>query len=186
MSDDELKKFSVRRAVRNNFFREPDALADRGCLLAEYEHAACKRVRHFHQIRGPIVRSARAFQAFDGFDHLKPVSNGRPQRLIHVGDERDRFLAERIANANECAGQLDRAIVRLHECAATRLHIKDKCITPLSQFLAHDAAGNDGNALHCGRHVSQCVHFSIRRSNLFRLTDHHKANVANDVLVFRD
>ena len=66
----------------------------------------------------------------------------------------------------------------LHEGALPDFHVQDNGIRAGSDLLAHDRAGDQGQALYGARHVAQGVELSVGRRQVGRLARHHQAYLA--------
>ena len=129
-----------------------------------------------HQRLEARVRGQIRAQRLNRFAHLQRVADRVAQRLAHVGQHRVRAPSRACADAHERLRQLRGAFARGHKRACADLHIEQDVPRAARELLAHDAGGNQRDALHrrCG--VAQGVEQLICRRKARRLTRQAAAN----------
>ena len=138
-----------------------------GVFLAETKSQQCFTGQFQAQLEQ--VCGAFAAQGGQGFAHLERVSGGKTQRGFHVGQQRPYITTRFTSNVHHRTGQNFGLLERFHERAATYLHVQHNSMSARRQFFGHDAAGNQRNTLHRGRHVAQSVKQAVCRSQIFTL-----------------
>ena len=162
-------------------FAGSDEVADHGPPLpfvlgfaADDEHLGANGFDDFHEASAALAR-----QGFDGFIHFQAVADGRPQRRFHGGDDSPRRPAGQVADTDHGPGQFPRPFFGLHEGAVTVFDVEDDGVGTGSDFLAHDRAGNEGDALNGRRRVAQGIEQFIRRRDFAGLGDEGQADAAH-------
>jgi hypothetical protein len=79
------------------------------------------------------------------------------------------------AELDHRARQLETALELWQERARAAFDVEHEAREPFREFLAHDAGSDEWDGLHRRRCISECVHLSIGRRDLARLTDEHAA-----------
>src|SRR5262245_29923018 len=130
---------------------------------SQQQHLRAELARQMDQ----ICRTSAA-QNLERLDHLERVAHGAPQRLIHVGYERDALLPHRARYSNHYFAEPLCLCLGLQERAASALHIEDESFDPFSHLLAHDRGGHQRWARNRRRHIAQCVELFVRGSYLGR------------------
>src|SRR5579864_3336525 len=131
------------------------------------EHPSGEMEAKLTQIFGAI-----ASQDFHNLDHFQRVANHLPERLVHVGDQRNDLLSHALARLHHEFSQESRILFALHESTGACLHIEHECIDALREFLAHDGCANKIRTLDSSGYIAQRVKFSIRWRDFCRLADH--------------
>ena len=119
----------------------------------------------FAQARGRIVAQGAA-----GFGHFQGVADGAAQRLVHIGDQGDHIAPGGAPDGHHFLGQLARLGVFGGEGAAAHFDIQHDALGAAGQLLAHDAGGNQGDAVDRRRHVTQGVELAIGRREVGTLS----------------
>src|SRR5579871_4076894 len=118
------------------------------------------------------IRGTAALKDFDHLDYLERVADHVPQRLVHVGDERDHFLSHALARFNHEFSEEGRVFFTFHECAGTSLHIEHEGVDSLRQLLTHDRRANQIWAFNSAGHIAQRIELAVCRRDLRSLSDH--------------
>ena len=84
------------------------------------------------------IPRALASQNFHDLDHFQRVANHLPERLVHVGNQRDDLLSHALARLHHEFSEESRILFALHEGAGASLHVEHEGIDTLREFLAHD------------------------------------------------
>ncbi len=113
----------------------------------------------------------RPGQHFDRLGDFHGIAGLAPERLVHVGQQRDDFLAHALAGFDQQFGQVRRVLDLLHERAGAGLHVEHQRVDPLGQFLAHDGSADQRGAFHRPGHVAQRIDFLVGGSDFGRLPD---------------
>src|SRR5579875_2831258 len=132
---------------------------------------------------GDILRPL-AVQDSDSLGHLQRIANGAPQWLLHRSNRRYSMHARRPADFDHRCGQFARALRRLHEGAGAKLDIEQEVRAANSQLFAHNARGNEWDALDCSGHIAQGIHLAIRRRQVCGLAGQHDVVLLENVYEF--
>ena len=107
----------------------------------------------------PPDPSVLAAKCIDRFLHLQRVANRGAKRLAHIGDDRHRFAAYVVADADHGVCHLPGILHRFHERACAGFNIQHNRIRAGGDLLARDGAGNQRNGVDGGRHIPERVQF---------------------------
>ena len=108
------------------------------------------------------------------------------QGTVHVGDDSHRLPTVPPADGDHGLRQLPGAVQVLDEGAAAHLHVQHQLVGAGGQFLAHHAAGDQGDAGHGGRHIPQGIDLLIRGSHVGGLAGDghaHRVHIADELLL---
>ena len=140
---------------------------------------------HAEQHANLIERIARrnlAGEQFDRLAHFERVADREPQRLVHIGDDRNAFASDEFADRNHQMRELFRFVNRLHERACAGLDVEHNRVRACCQLLGHDAGCDQRDAADSCGDVAQGVHFLVRRNEVARLSDDRDADLVYDLL----
>ena len=143
---------------------------DRARASAQMKHPCGE----FEAKLAQIFRAPPA-QHIEALLDLERVADAQPQRLVHVGDQRDHFLAHSLAGFNHQLGQKRGVFLGLHERARARFHVQHQPVDALGQLLAHDRGANQVGAFDRAGNVAQRIELAVGRSDFGRLADHGAA-----------
>ena len=130
------------------------------------------------------IRRAVPVQRLHRLRHLDGVAGGAAQRLVHVGDERRRPFARAGADVDHRLRQGQRVLLGLHKGAGAGLNVQQNRICTGGNLLAHDAGGDQRQAVHRGGDVPQSVNLLVRHRQLPTLADQRDADLVDDVKEF--
>ena len=103
----------------------------------------------------------------------------RRQRLVHVGDERDRPAPGPVRDVDERAGQRPGLVERRHEGAAADLDVEDQGIEPGGELLRQDRGGDEVDRLDRPGHVADRVEPPVGRGDVVGLADDRAADLGH-------
>ena len=158
------------RAVCHCFFRHGTAFF-LGAQPGQQQHIHCQLIADL----GQIGRAA-ALQHLHAFHHFQAVADVVAKGRIHIRDQSRHIAAVVGADGNHLLRQLNGLIHGFHKCTVAAGDIQQNGIAARCQLFAHNAAGDQRNAVHGGRYIPQRIHFFICHSQVAALADHRNAD----------
>ena len=158
-------------------------LALRECTTLVERTLACEQEHVCRELKTGVgdVCGCGAPQDLDSLDDFEGVSYLMAERAIHVGDERDGGAAHVLTNVYHGLSKGDGIVCGLHEGAAAALYVQNDGVGTRGDLLAHDARGDERNAVDGGRDVAEGVQALVRRHEVSRLADDGAAHPVDDV-----
>src|ERR1700730_7844361 len=127
------------------------------------------------------VGGASAIQHVDALDYFGGMTRGATERLVHVGDESDDFLAHALASFDHDFGEADSVLFELHEGARAGLDIKNEGVDAFGELFAHDGSANEADVFHRAAGVAEGVDFFVGWGDLGGLADEAHTAFPQDV-----
>ena len=174
-----LPEFFLGLAAGDHGFSEDAAFVDGLGAFAEKKHPGGKLEAQFAEIG-----RAAAAEYFDALDDFIGMAGHAAERLVHVGDQRDHFLAHALAGLDHDFGEADGIFFALHERAGTGFDVEDQRVNAFGKLLAHDRGADETDIFDGGGDIAQGVDFLVGRSDFRGLADQAHAAFAENVAEF--
>ena len=136
--------------------------------------------RHRHAVQARIAFCAG--QIIDGVADFDRIAGGAGQRLVHVGDERDRRQAGVGGDGRDAGRELAGGVQRRHEGAGAGLHVHDQPLQSGGELLRQDRGGDERDRLDRRRDVADGVEAPVGRREVRRLADDRAARLLHHPL----
>ena len=162
----DLAEFLQCRAAVQRVEQDNAGIFRRDRRPCQSQHLDRERLGH----RPQVCRSVPAHR-LDAFAHLERIAAGIAQRSVHGREQRHDGNPCGLAERDHGARQLQPAIEFREECTAAALHVQHEARESFRQLLAHDAGGDQLNALHRRRGIAQGVEPSISGRDFRGLAD---------------
>ena len=111
--------------------------------------------------------------------HLERVSDGRAERLVHVGEQADDLAARLRAERRHRLGEQARVVDRLHERAVADLDVEHDRLRARGELLRHDARRDQRDLVDRRRHVAQRVEHLVGGDEVAGLADDREPDLAH-------
>src|SRR6266849_7617351 len=174
-----LPEFLFGLAAGDHALGKFPAFVDALCLFAEIEHPRGKLEAQFAEIRRAAV-----VEDFDALDDFIRMPGHAPERLVHVRDQRDHFLAHALPRLHHDFRESNGVFFLFHERAGTRFYIQDQRVNALGEFLAHNGSADQADVLNRRSHITKRIDFLVRRRDFRGLPDQAHAAFAEHAAAF--
>jgi hypothetical protein len=119
------------------------------------------------------VRSLVALpvENFNCFDNLEAVADVPAERHVHICNQRDGLFARTCSYFHHEVRKRGRFPERLYKRAAAAFYVEYNAVAAGGELLAHNARGNQRQAVHSRSHVAQRIQLLVRGRKIAALTD---------------
>ena len=115
----------------------------------------------------------------DRIGDLDRIAGGARERLVHVGDERDRRQAGADRDRGEPAREVARAFEARHEGARAGLDVHDEALQPGGELLGQDRGGDQRDRFDGGGHVADRIEPLVGGREILGLADDRAAGLGD-------
>ena len=155
-----------RGAVGDGRLGSPSPLVLVDPEIGEREQSCARVEDELREVRRPLAADGVA-----RLGDLERVADGRPQRLVHVGEQADDLAPRVLAELEHRLGERPRVLERLHEGTVADLDVEHDRVGAAGDLLRHDRGCDQGQDVDGAGDVTKPVELLVGRDEVVGLAD---------------